>query len=124
MIKKIIFAICFLFLVQFFVKSFVLADEIIDNGGNITPCKLETVVGGLIEYRKDGNLYSFQREKDQPIFNDYVDVRDKLFKSDSIVRYSGKILIKDSDGLTIASEKGLMAIPWYRIKFIGVYKPD
>ena len=120
--KKIIFAVCFLFMTQILVKSLAFADEIIDNSGNITPCKIETIVDGLVEYRKNGNLYSFQREKNQPVFNDYVDVRNKLFKRNSTIRYSGKILIKDSEDLKIRNEKGDMLIPWYRVKFIGVYK--
>lgn len=121
--KKIIL-VCFLFLAQILFNSPAFADEIIDANGTITPCKVETVAGGLVEYRKAGNLYSFQRQKDEPVFNDYVDVRDKLFKKECIIRYSGKIIVKDSEGLKIRNESGDMAIPWYRVKFVGVYKPD
>jgi len=121
--KKIIL-VCFLFmLAQFLVQIPVLADEIIDSSGNIVPCKIETIMGGLVEYKKDGSMHYFEREKDQPIFNDYVDVRDKLFKNEVITRYTGKILAKDFDGLRIRNENGDMDIPWYRVKFVGVYKP-
>lgn len=118
--KKIIFT-CFLFLIA---QGFVFADEIIDGRGNIIPCKIETVSGGLIQYHKDGGLFSFQREKDSLIFNDYVDVRAKIFKRDEIKRISGQVITKDFDGLRIRNEDGDIVIPNYRVKFIGVYKPE
>lgn len=118
--KKIILAVCFLLMAQ----SFVFADEIIDSKGNIIPCKIVTVVDGLIEYKKDGNMHSFQREKDSLIFNDYVDVRLKLTKRDDIKRISGKVIVKDSDVVIIKTENGNMSIPWYKVKFVGVYKPE
>lgn len=120
--KKIIsvFALFIFVLAQ----SPVFADEIIDSQGNISSCKIETVVGGLVEYKKGGNLYSFQREKDQPVFNDYIDVRTKFVKRNSAVRYSGKIIIKDAYGVRLRNENGDISIPWYRVKFVGVYKPD
>ncbi len=117
--KKIIFAMVFLLMAQ----SFVLADEVIDSSGNIIPCKIVTVMNGLIEYKKDGNLYTFCREKDSIIFNDYVDVREKLFRKHHIKRYSGKIIVKDLENVIIRNEKGDIDIPWYRVKFIGIYKP-
>lgn len=117
--KKIIFALCFLFMVQ----SFVFADEIIDSRGVTVPCKIETVDAGLVEYKKDGLLNTFVRENDSLIFNDYVDVREKLFKNDSVVRYSGKIITKDMWSTIIQNENGQIDIPFYRIKFVGVYKP-
>lgn len=124
MIKKI-FAVSFLFMLALAInQSFVCADEILDSKGNIAPCKIETVMDGLIQYKKDGSLYSFQRSKDQPIFNDYVDVRVNLFKKESDIRYTGKIIAKDSDITRIRNENVDMEIPWYRVKFIGVYKPD
>lgn len=119
--KKIGLAICFL-LAQIFLPC-AFADEIIDSNGTIVPCRIETVSGGLIEYKKDGNLYCFQREKDSPVFNDYIDVRDKLYKRHSIERYTGKIILKDSEGVRIRNQNGDMAIPWYRVKFVGIYKP-
>jgi len=120
--KKIIF-VCFLLMVQVFIQSAVLADEILDSKGNITPCKIETVVDGFVEYRLNGNLYSFARQNNQPIFNDYIDVKTKLFKKDSITRYTGTLLIKDAYGARLRNDNTEMAIPWYRVKFVGVYKP-
>lgn len=121
---KKIFLVCFLFLwAQFLINSVVFADEVIDSKGYIIPCKIETVQEGFVEYNKDGNLYYFTQSKDSPVFNDYVDVRTKLFKKDSIVRYSGKVIIKDVYGTTLQNENGNMNIPWYRVKFVGVYKP-
>lgn len=110
-------------LIFFAFQSIVLADEIIDSKGQIIPCKIETVMDGFIEYKKDGSINYFAREKYQPIFNDYVDVRTKLNKKDSIQRYSGKIIVKDFGGVRIRNEHGDINIPWYRVKFIGIYKP-
>lgn len=118
--KKIIFT-CFLFLIA---QNFVLADEIVDGRGTIIPCKIETVEGGLIQYHKEGGLFTFNREKDSLIFNDYVDVRTNLFKRDSIKRITGQIITKDFDGLRIKNEDGEMVIKNYRVKFIGIYKPE
>lgn len=117
---KKIFIVCFAFLIT---QGLSFADEIIDASGNISPCRIETVSGGLIEYKKDGNLYSFQREKDSLIFNDYVDVRTKFLKGKTIQRITGKIIAKDFDGLKIRNENGDMYVPLYRVKFIGIYKP-
>lgn len=126
--KKIIFAICFLFIgllgAQIFAQSAAFADEIIDAQGNIIPCKIETVEDGFIEYYKDGNLHTFTREENSPVFNDYVDVRVKLLKKDSVIRHSGKILVKDMWSVIMQNENGQMDIPWYRVKFVGVYKPE
>jgi len=119
MMKKIIAVLFILALAQ----TSVFADEIVDAKGVIIPCKIETVSGGLIQYKKDGNLYSFQREKDSLVFNDYVDVSLKLLKKDSVTRYSGQVIARDFDGVIIRNENGDMTIPWYRVKFIGVYKP-
>ncbi len=121
--KKIIFSVCFLFMAQFMVNLTAVADEIVDSTGNITPCKVETIMGGLVEYKKLGNLHYFERSEDQPVFNDYVDVRTHLLKSDSIERYTGKILFKDEWNVRLRNEKGDMDVPFYRVKFIGVYKP-
>lgn len=117
--KKIIFAVCFLFMLQ----PFVSADEIIDAAGNVTPCKIITVAGGLIEYEKNGNKYSFARQEDSLIFNDYVDVKTDLFKKEAVTRYSGKIIVKDLENVRIRNEDGDMDIPWYRVKFVGIYRP-
>lgn len=114
--------VCFLVLMA---QSFVLADEIIDAKGNIIPCRIETVMNGFIEYTKDGLLYSFPREKEQVVYNDYVDVRVKFLKKPiEIRRISGKILVKDLYGVRIRNEDGDMSIPWYRVKFVGIYKPE
>lgn len=118
--KKIILTVCFLFMAQ----SFVFADEIIDAAGNVIPCKIINISDGFIEYEKEGNRYSFIRNEDQVIFNDYVDVRTKLFDKTAITRYSGKILIKDLENVRIRNEDGDMDIPWYRVKFVGIYRPD
>lgn len=114
-------AVCFLVLMT---QSFVLADEIIDAKGNIIPCKVETVMDGLVEYRKEGALFSFARNKEQAIYNDYVDMRVNLLKKTGDKRVFGKILYKDSTGVRIRNEDGDMSIPWYRVKFVGVYKPE
>lgn len=120
--KKII-SVCFMLtLVQAFAAP-IFADEILDSKGNIIPCKIETVEGGYIEYKKGGSLYSFQREKDSLVFNDYIDVRDKILKNQVITRYSGKIIAKDVYGAILQNDSGNITIPWYRVKFIGVYKP-
>lgn len=117
---KKIFLVCFLVLMS---QSLVLADEIIDAKGFVIPCKVETVEAGLIEYKKDGSLYTFTREENSPIFNDYVDVRLKLFKKDADGRYSGKIIAKDMWSTIIQNENGNIDIPFFRVKFVGVYKP-
>ena len=122
--KKIISA-CFLFILVL-AQTPALADEIVDSKGVTIPCKIETVSAGLIEYTQNGNLYSFQRTDDLLIFNDYVDVRVKIDlqkKEIPIMRYSGQIIAKDCDGVIIRSENCDMHIPWWRVKFIGVYKP-
>lgn len=118
--KKIIL-VCFLFLMA---QSLVVADEIIDAKGNIVPCKVETIMDGLIEYKKNGVLHSFARENDQAIYNDYVDVRVISSKKISSQRFFGKIIHKDIAGVKIRNEDGDMMIPWFRVKFVGVYKPE
>lgn len=117
--KKIIF-ICFLFLMA---QNFVFADEILESNGNIINCKVETVMGGLIEYKKDGNIYYFERSKDQPIFNDYADAEVKLFKKETLTRYTGKIMYKDAYGVRLINNETEVDIPWYRLRAVGVYKP-
>lgn len=125
--KKIIL-VCFLFLMaQVWVKPLAFnkayADEIIDSKGNIIPCKIETVEDGLIEYHKNGSLHTFAREQNSNIFNDYVDVRLNLLEEDSVTRFSGKVIVKDMWSTVLRNENGDMDIPWYKVKFIGVYKP-
>jgi hypothetical protein len=117
--KKIIL-ICFLFLMA---QSLVFADEIIDAKGVVIPCKIITVADDFVEYKKDGNLYSFSRPDESLVFNDYIDVRDNLFKRNSIKRYFGKVIIKDLENVRLRTENGDMEIPWYRVKFVGVFKP-
>lgn len=119
MIKKILFILGILFISQ----SLVLADEIIDAKGSVIPCTIETVMGGLVEYKKGGNLYMFAREDNSPIFNDYVDVKENIFKNNSVVRYFGKIIVKDMWNVVIKNDSGNINIPFYKVKFIGVYKP-
>ena len=119
---KKIFVLCIL-LQMAFAQASVFADEILDKNGNIIPCRVESVIDGLIEYKKNGNLYSFHRQNDSLVFNDYVDVQEKLFKKESVTRYSGKILFRDMGGLRLRNELGDIDIPWYRVKFVGVYKP-
>jgi len=117
--KKLLLILCFLLISN----TAVFADEIIDSKGVTLPCKIETVMGGLVEYKKNGNLYSFAREEDSPIFNDYVDVEEHLFKKKSVARYFGKIIIKDMWGITLQNSSGNIQIPFFRVKFVGVYKP-
>ena len=119
MIKKIFLLFCFIFIFQ----PFVFADEIIDAKGNIIPCKIETVEAGFVEYRKNESLYTFTREKDSMIFNDYVDVEEKFLKKESIKRYYGKVILKDFWSVVIQNKNGKIDIPFFKIKFIGIYKP-
>ena len=120
MIKKIILVLCLFFVFQ----PIALSDEIIDSKGNVIPCKIETVSEGFIEYKKDGVFYTFIRSKDSPIFNDYVDAVENLFQRHwVIVRYSGKIILKDMWSVIIQNENGNIDIPFYKIKNIGIYKP-
>lgn len=121
--EKIIFCVCFLLMAQTFINNQVFADEIIDSKGTVIPCKIETVEEGFVEYHKEGNLYKFAREENSPIYNDYVDVKVDLFKKDSITRYTGKIIVKDMWGTRLRNENGDIEIPFYKIKFVGVYKP-
>ena len=113
-----------LFGLSLMTQSFAIADEIINSKGEIIPCKIETVYEGFIEYIKDGCLYSFTRNLNQPIFNDYVDVKTKMFKDEIITRYSGTIILKDFVGVRIKTQNEDMTIPWYRVKFIGLYNPE
>lgn len=117
--KKLLLILSFLLITN----SAVFADEIIDAKGTITPCHIETVMGGLVEYKKDGNLYSFARAQSSPVFNDYVDVKTNLLKRDSISRFFGKVIIKDMWGLTLNNENGNIKVPFYKVKFVGIYKP-
>lgn len=122
--KKIL-VFCGLFLlVQLLTNIPVFADEVIDANGNIIKCTVETVEADFVEYKKDGNLYNFTREHSSPIFNDYIDVRVKLYQKKSIDRITGKIVLKDMWGSVIQTEKGQIDIPFYRIKHVGVYKPS
>jgi len=106
-------------------QSFAFADEIINSKGEITPCKIETVSAGFIEYTKERCIYSFTRDMNQPVFNDYVDIKtNKMFKDEVLVRYSGKIIVKDFGGVKITTQNGLMDIPASRIKFVGIYNPE
>lgn len=125
--KKIIL-VCFLVVMAKFMSatlapSSAFADEVVDSKGVIIPCKIETVCDGLIEYKKDGCLYNFTREKDCLVFNDYVDVRVNMLKKNNITRYNGKIIAKDLWAVKIRNDNGDIEIPWYKIKFIGIYKP-
>jgi len=104
-------------------QSLVFADEIIDAKGKVIPCKIVTVVDDFVEYEKDGNLYSFSRPDESLVFNDYVDVKVKLYKKHSTERYFGKVLIKDWENVRLRTENGDMDIPFYRVKFVGVFKP-
>lgn len=121
--KKIILVCLIALFVQVFVKTCVSADEILDSKGNITPCKIETVVGGFIEYHKDGKLCKLVRSEDNLVYNDYVDVRDCLYKRDSVKRYTGKIITRDMWGVRLRDDNGDTDIPFYKVKFIGIYKP-
>lgn len=105
-------------------QGLTLADEIIDSKGNITPCNIVTVSDGFIEYEKDGCLNSFCRKAESAIFKDYVDVRTNLSKKKEITRYTGNVIIRDFSGVKIKTENGDMQIPWYKVKFIGMYNPN
>lgn len=119
--KKFLLIISVIFLFQ----TLAFADEIIDSKGNIIPCKIITICDGLIEYQKDGLLNTFYREMNQAIFNDFVDVVDNLKKRKITTRYSGIILFKDPSGIRLQVQNGeTMQIPWYKVKFVGVYNPN
>lgn len=123
--KKIILACFLVLMVQILAPLSILADEVIDVRGNTVPCKIETIVDGFIEYHKDGNLYKFVRTEESPIFNDYVDVRTtKRFKEIFVERIPGKIVYKDMWGARIKRDGQVIDIPWYKVKAVGVYKPD
>lgn len=122
--KKILIT-CFAFLITGLISQIAaFADEIIDTQGNIIKCKVETVEEDFVQYKKDGNLYTFTRENNSSIFDDYIDVRVHLNKEDSVTRISGKIIAKDMWGVIIKNDSGLIDIPFFRIKFVGVYKPS
>lgn len=118
---KKIFLTCFLFLM---VQNLVFSDEVIDSKGFVVPCKVITVQEGFVEYLKDGNLYMFTREEQSPVFNDYVDLRRNLLKQDDVTRYSGSIVVKDMWSTIIQNESGQIDIPFYKVKSVGVYKPN
>lgn len=119
--KKIFLTFCLLVMVQ----TIVFADEIIDAKGNITPCKILTISDGFIEYQKDGCRYNIQREKTQAVFNDYIDVITDLRHPKATQRRNGTIFFKDFSGAHLQVQKGeIVWIPWYKIKFIGVYNPN
>ena len=100
------------------------ADEIINESGTTIQCKIITVGDGLFEYKKDGFIYSFHRASSENLFPDYVDARTKLFSKNSIKRYTGKIIVKDAQGVRIRTSDGDIQIPWYKVHFIGVFKPN
>jgi len=118
--KKILLLVVVLLLTQ----SFVLADEIIDSKGNITPCKIITIEDGLIEYQKDGCMLSFERVNKDPVFADYVDVRKIISKKVSVERISGYLSVKNFAEVVIKTSDGVMNIPWYWVKNVGVYRPN
>jgi len=118
--KKILLMVGVFLLAQ----SFVFADEIIDSKGNITPCKIISVGDGLVEFKKDGCLYSFRRLGKDPVFGDYVDVRKILFKGESVERISGQVYCKNFGGVMIKTQDEVMNIPWFRVQNAGMYKPN
>lgn len=102
----------------------VMADEVIDRSGNTFECKLETVTGGIVEYTRQGNLYSFARTADKALFNDYVDVRTTLWHPTHTERVFGHITYRDHYALMMKTKDGDITIPCYRNHFVGIYKPD
>lgn len=118
--RKLILVFGLLFIIQ----SVSFADEVINSKGETITCKIETVNDDLVEYKKDGYLTSFVRVSEQPIFNDYVDIQTDMLKKESIVRYPGKVIVKDSFGVRLRSVNGDMEIPIYKVKFIGIYNPN
>lgn len=119
--KKLVLLISLILLAQ----TFAFADEIIDSKGVVTPCKVVTVCEGLVEYEKDGCLYFFKRDLNQPVFNDYIDVITNLSKPvTSVKRYSGNIIFRDFGGVRIKTIEGDTQIPWYKVKFVGIYNAN
>lgn len=116
-----ILSVIFVFLI---LQGLAFADEIINSKGDILSCKIVTVTDGLIEYEKNGCLYSFTRSFNQPVFNDYIDVRVKLGKNQVVQRISGKIYFKDFGGVKIKTQNEELQVPWYRVKFVGIYNPN
>jgi len=122
--KKILLMFGILLMAQAFGFSAVFADEIIDSKGNITDCKIVTVAEGLIEFKKDGCLYSFRRLDKDPVFGDYVDVKKNLFKDVVVERISGHVYCKNFGGVIVKIQDEVMNIPWYRVQNTGMYKPN
>lgn len=102
----------------------VFADEIIDASGNVTECKIVTVSEGLIEYDKDGSLFSFVRNSKDNVFNDYVDFVPSLKERQVLERVYGTIIYRDFKSVLIKTKDGNMQIPWYRIRLVGLYRPN
>ena len=101
------------------IKTF--ADEIIFQSGQHINCKIETVSGGLIEYKTKGNINSLIRAVNDNDRQDFVEIG--LLKSNT-VRYSGKVLYKDSYSLRIKTQNGDLTVPWYKVKFISLFIPQ
>lgn len=118
--KNLLIALCFMISLS----NITFADEIIQSDGVAVPCRIETVVDGFVEYYKNGVLYSFARETSSPIFNDYIVVKNKVFTRKNTTKYYGKVLIKNMWNTVLRLNDGTsMNIPFYRVKFIGIYKP-
>lgn len=118
------FAVILGILGLFCIENFAFADEIIDALGKVTTCNITGIENGFIEYQKDGMTRTFTREQNSAIFNDYVDVQTNLLDKKAVVRYTGQILVKDMQEIIIQTNEGKMRIPWYKVRLVGVYKPE
>lgn len=106
------------------IRACAFADEVIDESGQITKCKITGIVSGLIEYKKNGLYRTFVRPKTSLIYNDYVDVKSSIFKPNKILRYKGQIIVRDIQEVIIQTNEGYVKVPWYRIKNVGIYKTN
>lgn len=122
--KKILLVFGVFLMVNLFFQAAVKADEIIDSRGELINCKIITVADGLIEYEKDGCMLSFQREINDPVFSDYVDVKKNLFKDVVFERISGYVSYKGMGGVVIKRQDEIINIPWYRVQNTGIYRPN
>ncbi len=120
-LKNFFITLCAIFALT---ASNAFADEIVQADGTTIPCKIETVMDGLIEYRQNGSLHYFTRVSQSPIFSDYVMVKDRLFKKESLSRYTGRVVIKSTWSTTLLTDDNkYMEIPFFKVKFIGIYRP-
>lgn len=97
------------------------ADTIYNKDKEIK-CKVEGVTGGLISAAVNGNLMSFKRSKENPVFKDYVEARKFLF-SREIIKYTGRVEYADNARVKILQDGVLITVPRYKVVNISVFIP-